>query len=442
MRYMWITATCLWVAVSLMAIDSNGQITPDTSHFVRRIEVIPNDTLVVNGVDQIRSVSRLSFANGALYSYQWLFNEVQSTQLTVFKSVDTGRTWKTLSSIDASTNISYADWSPNGRYFVTAFEDGSIVCSDDSCKTLRRIPSPTTNPIKRITVDNNGRITLGRVLESTLVSTVDDGITWTSEGLERYAPPYMVAVQFLDYMADGTLYFSFWTVGPDTLSRVLRRMPNGDWSDIGAPFFVESISVAPNGKLLTSTDRRIFTGSDPRRYTEVMSQSSFGGVWGQEFSFIAPVYKASIYDIDFSPYANVATASGAGILLFSVDNRPWTIDYRSKDVYDRVPSNNRIENLIWISPTHLIGTVNRTMFVAEVDFSATSIDERAENVVEKCIYDDASRQIDIYTLDGRRLFSGNEISATEYVVSARGCMMIVSRCASIQSCCKTKFVCQ
>ena len=223
MRYKTIAASLISLAVGFLCTNANGQITPDTSHFVRRIEVVPNGIIVLNGDTNFRSISRLTYSNGVLYSYQNDFNiQQQITQLSVYTSADTGRTWKTLSVIDSdsSSNISNVDWSPNGRYFVAGFEDGRLIFSDDTCKTLRTIPSPTTNYIKVITVDNNGRITLGRVLASTLVSSVDHGLTWTSEGLERYAPPYMAAVQFLDYMADGTLYFSFWTTDPDTLSRV------------------------------------------------------------------------------------------------------------------------------------------------------------------------------------------------------------------------------
>jgi len=251
----------------------------------------------------------------------------------------------------------------------------------------------------------------------------------------------MAAVQFLDYMADGTLYFSFWTTDPDTLSRLLRRMPNGDWRDIGAPFFVQSLSVGPRGKLLVSTNRNIAPAN--ARYTEVISQTSFGGTWKQEFSFIAGKYKNVIYDINFSPYANVTLAAGRGVLLISVDNGPWTIDSKSsRELYDRVPSNNLVSNLIWISPTVLVGNVQGAVFIAELDFTATSIDERTEIVAGECFSNEATQHIDVFSVDGRILFSGNYIAAGDYVQSARGCMAIVYRSTSAQSFCKPKFICK
>ena len=104
MRYKTIAASLISLTVSFLCTNANGQITPDTSHFVRRIEVVPNGIIVLNGDTNFRSISRLTYSNGVLYSYQNDFNiQQQITQLSVYTSADTGRTWKTLSVIDSDS---------------------------------------------------------------------------------------------------------------------------------------------------------------------------------------------------------------------------------------------------------------------------------------------------------------------------------------------------
>ncbi|MDZ4744655.1 MAG: hypothetical protein SGJ05_01485 [bacterium] len=386
-----------------------------------------------------------------LHSYLWaiqdtLYSITNHQEVIVSRSVDAGATWSTLyiSAVGDSNNIasmSSSDWSPNGQYIALAFNNGRILFSANKGVSFSEIKSPTINNIRSVTVNNSGRITLGRVLASTLVSSEDSGETWLSEGLERYAPPYPVSFRYLNYHDDGKLYFSFIA---NTLNRLLVRDIHGQWEDVNIPFMVVTLETNADGTLLASASRRI--GADYAVYTEMWKQSGGYGDWDTVFSFTDTDIgnrglPSQITDIKRSPYGNVVAAVGTAAIFLNFDSASWTLEVKSAEIYLNKPNDVSGSNLTWTSPTRLHGSALGRLFTAELQ-QAVSVSD-SEHLEDRSVstVDESTMCSTVYSIEGRLLYEGTQHEVRTYIGMRQGCFAVTSTHSNNARMSKSELLC-
>lgn len=415
---------------------------PSPSNHVLSVRIYKADSVDMGGLFGVkpRVHTNLWAIQDTLYSI------TNHQEVIVSRSVDAGATWSTLyiSAVGDSNNIvsmSSSDWSPNGQYIALAFNNGRLLISADKGLSFSEIKSPTTDNIRSVTVNNEGRITLGRILESTLVSSEDLGETWLSEGLERYAPPYPVSFRYLNYHEDGKLYFTFIA---GTLNRLLVRDIHGQWEDVNIPFMVVTLETNADGTLLASASRRI--GADYAVYTEMWKQTGGYGDWDTVFSFTDTDIgnrglPSQITDIKRSPYGNVVAAVGTAAIFLNFNSSNWTLEVKSAEIFLSKPNDVSGDNLTWTSPTRLHGTAFGRLFTAELQQAVSVSDsEHLEGRFVSTV-DESTMCSSVHSIDGRLLYEGTQREVRAYIGIRQGCFAVTSTHSNNATLIKSELLC-